>query len=153
LALADPKVRAAAASGDVILFLDAIRPLGFDTGDVDILACQQDYSPQPAQVWAVVLVLVLAVIAIALVAVAVEVVLVVWVAVAAESLQDSTEVAQLAGALGGKSFAEDVVKAAARNQADALIGAIQAGKIPLPPSVSKEAVIEEIELALRRHTP
>ena len=153
LALADPKVRAAAASGDPILFLDAIRPLGFDTGDKDILACHREYSPQSSRVWAVVLLVVVGAIAIALVAVAVAVIAVVWVEVAAESLEQSPEVAQLAGALGGKSFAEDVVKAAARNQADALIRAIENGTLPLPPSVSKEEVIEEIELALRRHTP
>lgn len=129
LALADPRVRAAAISGDPILFLDTIRPLEFDTSDLQIL------STRPDALIVVVAVAVLVVIAIA-VAVAVAVVVVVEVAVA-EALVQSSEAAQLAAALGGKSFAVDVVKAVARNRADAVIRGIENGQISLPPTVSK----------------
>ncbi len=143
LALADPAVRAAAVSRDPIAFLNAIRLLGFDTGDLQILSGQ--FRSQGSTAVLVVSVAVVAVV-VAIVAILVEVTI-------EEEVQAASETAQLAAALGGKPFAVDVVKAVARNRADAVIRGIESGQIPLPPAVSKQEVIKQIESALARHTP
>lgn len=145
LALADPAVRAAAVSRDPIAFLNAIRLLGFDTGDLQILSGQ--FRSQGSTAVLVVSVAVVAVV-VAIVAILVEVTI-------EEEVQGeaASETAQLAAALGGKPFAVDVVKAVARNRADAVIRGIESGQIPLPPTVSKQEVIKQIESALARHTP
>jgi hypothetical protein len=141
LALADPAVRQAALSGDGVKYLQALKEYGFGA---------MDTTPQQTSgttwIWyygyyAVVYVTIVAVL-LALVAIAV-----------APAEDPKSPELELAGALGGKTLAYDVVKAQATERANAMIADILDDKVELPPGVTKEEMIGRIRSALAKHMP
>lgn len=147
LALADPSVREAATSNDPLKFVDALKRVGIETEDggsinlvcIDVVVI----------VNVVALVLVLVGVGVGAVVVVVAAVLAIVLVAGPEPAE--TQTASLAAALGGKAFAEDVVKITVRRRVDAIVRAIEDGRIALRPDASKEQVIAQIQAAVARH--
>jgi alpha-tubulin suppressor-like RCC1 family protein len=58
---------------------------------------------------------------------------------------------QVVTSLGGQGFAEDVVKRLLQDSSQALIAAVQDGRVAIPANFSKEEVIKAIEIGVSQH--
>lgn len=142
-ALANPEIRAAAQSGDTLEFLSVLKRSG--------LFQSPDAGPDIKIANLVVVATVYAGLAISVAAVVVGVVAVINAIVIPTDAPPLPGTVRLAAVLGGKAFADKTTRTLVRQQADAVIHAIQSGEVEIQPGVSREQVVADIESSLARH--
>jgi hypothetical protein len=140
-ALADTKVRAAAAAGDTKAFLSAMARIS--KPDLGLTPDQLCHCSDSYTYLNVVSVVTIGVVALVTVAIAVAVV------VAGESGNVQSDVASV---LGGTDFAQDVTQTKARTEIQRLIAAIEDGQITLPYSgITEKQALTALNNALGKH--